>query len=241
MASMSARTIHTIADELKVDPELVGALILEHKLRSKDAVRKAVTDYLAAQSGNGASADGSEEPKAPRKKKAGLTLSQRRALLRLLDADGVGVSPASAFKSLPYEHLVDIGYADRLVLDENGDDVTNDEGIGVFTLTSEGRERAESINPGYRDWSAGETVVLDDEGEPVVRDEDGNPIRPPAGTHRRTKAELAAEKAKAEAEAKAKADAEAAKKAEEDAAKKDEDEDENDVETKDASAEVVTA
>lgn len=204
MASMSARTIHAIADELKVDPELIGSLILEHKLRSKDAVRKAVADYLAGAS-NGASST-PETESTPRKKKPGLTLSQRRALLRLLDADIDGVSPATAFKSLPYEHLERVGLAERQVDGEGDDAVTR------FVLTDEGHERAVSINPGYRVWSSGETVVLDDEGNPVIKDpETGEPIRPPAGTTRAQRAAQAKAKAEADAAAaaaKAQADAE---------------------------------
>lgn len=218
-----AAMFHAIAEELGVAPELVGAVAKEQKLRAKDKIAQAVRDYLEAekaakQSGSNGGATASQ----PKEKKAGLTLSQRRALLRLLDSDD-GVSPDTMFRALPYEKLVDVGYADRTVLDENGDDVTNDNGIGVYTLSDEGRERAESINPGYRDWSSGETVVLDEDGNPILKDEDGNPIRQPHGTHRRTKAEQAATKAEAEkvaAEAaKAKADADAAKKAKADAKK----------------------
>lgn len=159
-----AARLHAIATELGVDPELVG--VVGKGIRNDDAIRDAVRAHLAA------TAPAPEADDAPKKKKAGLTLSQRRALLRLLDEDGV--APATAFKALPYEHLVEVGYA-----------VLTD---GTYTLTDEGVERAEAVNPGYRVWSAGETVVLDADGQPVVRDENGNAIRPPAGTARAAKA-----------------------------------------------------
>jgi hypothetical protein len=73
-----------------------------------------------------------------------LTLSQRRALLRLLD-DAPFTVP-SRFNALPYEHHVDVGYATK---DDHG----------CFRLTPAGRERAEGINPGYRDWEPGGSVV----------------------------------------------------------------------------------
>lgn len=105
-------------------------------------------------------------------KAASLTLSQRRALLRLSD-EGL-VVPATAFKALPLEHLASVGYAKR---SERKD------GTASFKLTKKGQERAAAINPLYRDWSAGETVV--------AIDEDGNPTteRPVAGTHRAAKVE----------------------------------------------------
>lgn len=73
-----------------------------------------------------------------------LTLSQRRALLRLLD-DAPFVVP-STFNAKPYEHAVSVGYATR-------------DHVGQYRLTSAGRERAETVNPGYRDWAPGGSVV----------------------------------------------------------------------------------
>lgn len=73
-----------------------------------------------------------------------LTLSQRRALLRLLD-DAPFTVPTQ-FNAQPYEHHVSIGYATR---DDHG----------CYRLTPVGRERAASINPGYRNWEPGGSVV----------------------------------------------------------------------------------
>lgn len=89
-----------------------------------------------------------------------LTLSQRRALLRGLDADGTVVRVASAFRAQPFAHLVEVGYAV----------CTSQDGLS-FRLTAAGRERAIAINPGYRAWAPGETVAAD-------------ATRPVAGTHR---------------------------------------------------------
>lgn len=73
---------------------------------------------------------------------AKLTLSQRRTLLVLADGP---VVPASAFRALPLEYLASVGLA-----------VETD---GVYTLTDAGSARAASINPAYRDWKAGGSVV----------------------------------------------------------------------------------
>lgn len=100
-----------------------------------------------------------EAPPAPKKEKAApLTLSQRRALLRLQQT-GVWF-PTTGFAALPFEHLADHGLADRV----DG---------GGFRPTEKGRAR--EINPGYATWSAGETVAND-------------PSRPVAGTTRVEKA-----------------------------------------------------
>lgn len=161
----AAARIHAIAEELGCAPELVAAVRAELKLRKFDDVRQAVIERLSRESAKGeATSPGSEK-----KKKAGLTLSQRRALLRLLDEDGV--APATAFKALPYEHLVGCGYA-------VASETEGDETVAAYVLTDEGRERAESINPGYRVWAQGESVV---EGGTLNADGER---RPPAGTRR---------------------------------------------------------
>jgi hypothetical protein len=100
--------------------------------------------------------DASVKERKPRK--PSLTLSQRRALLRLQDAGDDGVTPSSAFRALPFEHLRSVGYADV-------------DADGAYTLTDDGRDRADAVNPGYRAWAAGETVADD-------------PTRPTAGEHR---------------------------------------------------------
>jgi hypothetical protein len=175
-----ASFLHAIAADLQVDPELVGTVA--KGMRSEAKIRQAVAAYLSheapgvdepvsqqnEETSDETPADApstepqpsEETPKAKKPAKPGLTLSQRRALLRLQDAGSV--TPASAFKALPYLHLVDCGYADV-----DADAATD----GVYTLTAEGRDRAASVNPGYRVWSAGETVADD-------------PSRPLAGTRR---------------------------------------------------------
>lgn len=163
----AAARIHAIAEELGCAPELVAAVRAELKLRKFDDVRHAVIERLSSASAKGETTEPASG--GDKKKKAGLTLSQRRALLRLLDEGSI--APTSAFKALPYEHLVGCGYA--VAAETEGDDA-----LQAYTLTDEGRERAESINPGYRVWAQGESVVeggtLNAEGE----------RRPPAGTKR---------------------------------------------------------
>jgi hypothetical protein len=163
----AAARIHAIAEELGCAPELVAAVRAELKLRKFDDVRHAVIERLSSASAKGETTEPASG--GDKKKKAGLTLSQRRALLRLLDE--AGVAPASAFKALPYEHLVGCGYA--VAAETEGDDT-----VAAYTLTDEGRERAESINPGYRVWAQGESVV---EGGTLNADGER---RPPAGTKR---------------------------------------------------------
>lgn len=72
-----------------------------------------------------------------------LTLSQRRALLHALDYAPFVVE--SKQTRAAYDHLVDVGYA---TLADDG-----------YRLTSEGKARAEAVNPGYRDWKPGGSVV----------------------------------------------------------------------------------
>jgi hypothetical protein len=154
----AAARIHAIAEELGCAPELVARIRAEHGIRRFDALQVAVEAHLSSAARETASADDPSETPAdatPKERKASLTLSQRRALLRLLDE--TTVTPASAFKALPYDRHVEAGYAT----------VTD----GAYTLTAKGRERAETLNPGYRVWSAGETVA-------------GDPTRPTAGTHK---------------------------------------------------------
>jgi hypothetical protein len=153
MARFSARTMHTIAEELSCDPELVAAQAATHKPRSTADLKALVEAYLA----NEASKDAPVEDEAPKTttRKAPLTLSQRRALVRLQASPQ---NPTSAFRALPFDYLTEVGLAKRLA-------------DGTFVLTHAGTQRASEINPLYVRWSAGETVA-------------GDPTRPAAGTHR---------------------------------------------------------
>jgi hypothetical protein len=153
MARFAARTLHTIAEELGCDPELVAAQAAEHKPRSTDALKALVEAYLASQTPK-VDPQPEDEPKAPKAKKASLTLSQRRALVKL---QAEAQTPPSAFRALPFEHLVSCGLAREI--------------DGTFVLTQAGIERAAEINPLYVRWAAGESVC-------------GDPTRPAAGTHR---------------------------------------------------------
>lgn len=156
----AAARIHAIATELGCDPELVGAIRKEAGIRRFDALKAAVVAHLSRETATDEPVS-EDQPSEPKVKKASLTLSQRRALLRLLDERAI--RPASGFKALPFEHLVSVGYATAMT-DEP-------EGECLYTLTESGVERAQSINPGYRIWSSGETVA-------------GDPTRPIAGTYR---------------------------------------------------------
>lgn len=156
-----ARMFHTIADELGCAPELVGAVAVELKLKKRVDVVEAVKARLSSASANETTGDEAGEKQA-KPKKASLTLSQRRALLRLQDE--TAVVPGSPFKALPYIHLIEVGLA-----------VASEDGI---VLTADGVERAASINPGYRVWAQGESVV---EGGTINASGDR---RPPAGTKR---------------------------------------------------------
>lgn len=152
-----ARMYHNVAADLDCAPELVGKIAKELKLRKKDDVKAAVSAHLSREAKvDEPSAETPASDDQPKKeRKAGLTLSQRRALLRLLD-EGT-IVPASAFKALPFVYLTEVGLARPI-------------GEG-YALTDAGSTRAQEINPGYRTWAAGETVA-------------GDPTRPPAGTKR---------------------------------------------------------
>jgi hypothetical protein len=156
-----ASVCHEVAERFGLDPERVGVLAVEagcKRVRDEKRLVEAVEAWIAAEAARQDDTPKADAtPKQPRAKQPGLTLSQRRALLRLLDAED-GIAPATAFKALPYDHAVECGYATR---DEHG----------VYRLTDAGTVRAESVNPGYRVWASGETVAGDDS-------------RPPAGTAR---------------------------------------------------------
>ena len=154
MARFSARTLHAIAEELGCDPELVAAQAATHKPRSTADLKALVVAYLANEAPKVDEPVEDDEP-APRTKRASLTLSQRRALVKL---QAEPQNPPSAFRALPYDYLETVGLARRLE-------------DGTFVLTHAGVERAAEINPLYVRWSAGESVA-------------GDPTRPPAGTHR---------------------------------------------------------
>ncbi len=83
-----------------------------------------------------------ETPEAKPARKAKLTLSQRRALLRLQDAGSI--RPESGFRALPFVYLGSVGLA-----------VETD---GEWGLSEAGIARAAEINPGYLDWRAGGSV-----------------------------------------------------------------------------------
>lgn len=188
-----AELFHTIATELSCDPELVGDTATRLKLRKQADIEAAVRTRLstgrvpdAVEADDAASTQGqpeatpeSDAPAPKKPAKPGLTLSQRRALLRLLDGGDDGFTPTTPFKALPYEYATEVGYAVATPYE------VEDDGLSTYRLTAEGRARAESINPAYRDWSAGETVA-------------GDESRPTAGTHR---AKRAAERAADEAAA----------------------------------------
>jgi hypothetical protein len=155
-----ASRIADLASELGIDREQIAAWRIETTPRpsSSDELRA----MCAARMAPPVEPVVEEPVETPKPRKAGLTLSQRRALLRLLDEDAI----VPAYKALPFEHPAVVGYPEP-----------HDE--GAYRLTAEGVERAETINPGYRVWASGETVA-------------GDRSRPVAGTHRDRKARRAA-------------------------------------------------
>jgi hypothetical protein len=156
-----ASICHALAERFELSPEQVAAIAADHGVKKVADADKRLAGLVEAWIAAKVAADQPETaPKPKRERQASLTLSQRRALLRLLDAED-GVAPTTGFKALPYEHLVEVGYA-----------VKTD---ATYTLTDAGRERAEATNPGYRVWSSGETVV---------EAEAAKGTRPPAGTAR---------------------------------------------------------
>lgn len=154
-----ASRIAAVAEATGLDAERVGVIASEAGAKSATAIRAAVDAWREVHHDDGTPREPVVEEKAPRVKKASLTLSQRRALLKLR---GEPQTPATAFKALPYEYLASVGLAVK------GDD-------GAYELTDAGFARADEINPGYLVWSAGESVC-------------GDESRPEAGTARAAKA-----------------------------------------------------
>lgn len=110
------------------------------------------------------------EERANRPKKAPLTLSQRRALLKLGDGPQ---TPSTEFNKLPYEHLVSVGLAQTKTVKVDGPTIKETTGEGddkktvekpgpkvdatQYSLTDTGKERVTEINPKWRDWKPAAT------------------------------------------------------------------------------------
>jgi hypothetical protein len=122
------------------------------------------------------------EERANRPKKAPLTLSQRRAMLKLAEAGEDGIVPKTAFNALPLDHLVNVGLAETFetkreetyqetveqTVDipeaerkEGGpttktvkvkEDRTREVDATGYRLTEAGRERAGEVNPKWLTW-----------------------------------------------------------------------------------------
>jgi small-conductance mechanosensitive channel len=117
------------------------------------------------------------EARANRPKKAAMTLSQRRALLKLGDGP---ITPHTAFNQLPLQHLVSVGLAQVEVVEVpeeytevvektetkgEGDDAkevtikvkekkTRQVERNQYSLTDEGTARVGELNPKWKTWSA---------------------------------------------------------------------------------------
>lgn len=121
------------------------------------------------------------EQRASKPKKAGLTLSQRRALLRLADGP---LTPHTEFNQLPLQHLVRVGLAQieevevpverttKVNVEEEIPEAERVEGgpttrtvkqtqttteqvqRNQYSLTELGIERAQEINPKWKSWKA---------------------------------------------------------------------------------------
>lgn len=117
------------------------------------------------------------EARAAKPKKAPMTLSQRRALLKLADGP---IAPHTAFNQLPLQHLVSVGLAqvETVEVPEEYDEVvetTETQGEGEsaksvvvktretrtrqvernqYSLTEVGEARVTEINPKWKTWKA---------------------------------------------------------------------------------------
>lgn len=122
------------------------------------------------------------EIRAAKPKKAPLTLSQRRAMLRLAEAGKAGIVPKTDFNALPFIHLVGVGLAEefdgtvevtvkktvekeveipKAEREEGGPttktvkekvDETETREAKGYRLNDAGVERAGEINPKWKDW-----------------------------------------------------------------------------------------
>lgn len=117
------------------------------------------------------------EERANRPKKAPLTLSQRRALLKLGDAGAKGIVPKTDFNALPYQHLVGVELAETKTVKVDGPEIvvkgegdkpdTTKPGPKVeataYVLSATGKERVKEINPKWLDWKPDATPAADAE------------------------------------------------------------------------------
>jgi hypothetical protein len=111
------------------------------------------------------------EERKNRPKKAPLTLSQRRALLKLGDG---AATPSTDFNRLPYEHLVSVGLAQTKTVKIDGPTIKETTGEGEdkkvvekpgpkvdavqYSLTDAGKARVSEINPKWKDWKPAATA-----------------------------------------------------------------------------------
>lgn len=111
------------------------------------------------------------EERKNRPKKASLTLSQRRAILKLGDGPQ---TPATDFNRLPYEHLVGVGLAETKSVKIDGPTIKETVGEGddkkvvekpgpkvdalQYSLTDKGKERVGEINTKWKDWKPAATA-----------------------------------------------------------------------------------
>jgi pyruvate/2-oxoglutarate dehydrogenase complex dihydrolipoamide acyltransferase (E2) component len=133
------------------------------------------------------------EERANRPKKAPLTLSQRRAVLKLADGP---IAPHTDFNQLPLKHLVEVGLAqtETVTVQEPYVEVTNreveipkderkeggpttrtekvkeeklrDVERSQYSLTELGIERAKELNPKWKTWKAPSTDSSTDAAAP---------------------------------------------------------------------------
>lgn len=146
----ATKTVATLEQEVAAAKENVG------KVRDAEKARKA-------------------EERANRPKKAPLTLSQRRALLKLGEA---AQTPSTEFNRLPFEHLVSVGLAQTKTVKIDGPTIKETTGEGddkktvekpgpkvdavQYSLTDTGKERVGEINPKWREWKPAASAAATD-------------------------------------------------------------------------------
>lgn len=136
---------------------------------SEQRVANAERDVASAKDAMDAAREAEKERKAEerknRPKKSSLTLSQRRALLKMAQEPQV---PRTDFNALPYKYLVEEGLAQAEQVQVDGPTIKETEGEGddakvvekpgpkvektQYSLTDAGKERASDVNAKWLDW-----------------------------------------------------------------------------------------
>lgn len=162
-ANAARKSAKQALDEANGKVEQLTAAVEQAAQATKDVRAQVQADKKAAKEAEKAKR---AEERANRPKKAPLTLSQRRAVLKLAESP---LRPTTDMNRTPLDYLVSVGLAQVTEVDHEvsetvknpkaGEDgqpdtieKTSTVKLGEYTLTDEGKTRAGELNPKWKTW-----------------------------------------------------------------------------------------